>query len=419
MTPRILVYATGPLGECLAGPEIRAIQTARALSADYEVTVMAQRRDACVRGGLRVVPSGRTALVREAARQDAIVSPCLPPYLLALKRLLGVVAIADLYDPHARELVTLDNERHERELRLRSMSLAVGLAGADLVLCASARQREDLVAAARTLRRPSRSPAVDPVVVPFGIPGRTPASHRRPLRAHFPQITANDKVVLWWGTIWRWLDAETAIRAFARIASKRDDVKLVITAGRPPNKNNRRFEATEEARALARDLRLLDRTVLFLDDWIPYDDRHDYLGEADIGLTLHRSSEEASLAARSRYMDYLAAQLPCVLGRGDETAAEFEAAGFATLLDRPDPKLLAETLLALVDDPGTLAAARAAGARLAAERGWSAVGHTLRVAVASALTDRQPEGPASAALLRGTCAYYGRKLADFLSAPVG
>jgi glycosyltransferase involved in cell wall biosynthesis len=278
------------------------------------------------------------------------------------------------------------------------------------VLCASARQREQLISEAVQLG----AGTIDPIVVPFGIPDAPAPSSRRPLREHFPQIADGDTVVFWWGTVWKWLDADTAIRAFAQVAESRPDIKLVITAGRPPNRNNQRFEATEEAARLAAELGVLGRTVLFLEDWIPYDERHDYLREATIGLTLHRSSQEARLAARARYMDYLAAELPCVLGRGDETADEFEAAGFATLLDRAEPDLLAAALLALIDDPARLQRARTAGRQLAAQRRWSAVGRTLRAAIAT-LDDRPGVSARTVpGLVAGTGTYYGRRAVEMV-----
>jgi glycosyltransferase involved in cell wall biosynthesis len=406
---RILVLATGPLNERLAGPEIRALEFAKALSAEYEVTLLAQRREPCERDGIRVIPSSRRRVLAEAARHDAVLSASVPPYLLALKSVLGIAAIADQYDPHELELVT--DEKHDRELQTWAMSKALQLRHADLVLCASTRQRDELIAAAGRYKETANPrPALDPAVVPFGIPDPPEVSPRRPLQARFPQIADSDTVVIWWGTAWRWLDADTVIRAFARIASTRPDVKLVITGGTPPKRNDQRFNATGDAIALARELGVLDRTVLFLDDWIPYHERYDYLREATIGVTLHRSSAEAALAARARYMDYLSAELPCVLGRGDETAADFEAAGFATLLDRPDPDLLASTLLALVNDPTRLARSREAGHRLAAERQWSAVGRTLRAAVAS-----MPR-PSPVGLVGETGTYYGRRVADRLVA---
>ncbi len=410
---RVLIYATGPLGERLAGPEIRALQFAQALSPEFEVTLMAQREDACERDGLPVVPSTRQTLMREALRNDAVLSPCLPPHLLLLKRALGIVAISDKYDPHEVELVQLDGERHERELRLRSLSMAIDLRCADLVLCAAEQQRESLITAARKLGRSGAALTLDPVVVPFGIPDPPPPSGRRPLREHFTQIAPTDTIVLWWGAVWKWLDAQTPIRAFAAIADSRPDVKLVITAGAPPNANNSRFDAVDEARALARELGVLDRSVLFLDEWVPYERRHDYLGEADLGLTLHRSSAEAELAARSRYVDYLSAALPCVLGRGDEMAAEFEAAGFATLVDHRDPDLLAHTILALVDDRARLGAAAAAGERLAAGRRLSTVAQKLRAAVGSAPAQRRSLSRGGMmSLAEGAGSYYAHKLAE-------
>ena len=68
-----------------------------------------------------------------------------------------------------------------------------------------------------------------------------------------------------------------------------------------------------------------------------YERRGEYLQEADLGLTLHRDTEEAPLAARARHMDYLWAGLPCVLGRGDETAQRFASAGFAGLVEPGSP----------------------------------------------------------------------------------
>ncbi len=411
--PRVLVHAAGELGERLVGPEIRALEFAKALDGPYDVTLAAKRAGDGDRDGIRVVPSTRPRMVRELSRHDAIVSSCLPPYLLALAPLHRAVMIADLYDPHEQELATLDDGRErERELRARFAIQALQLRNADVVMCASEHQRLELIRAARSLiTAGARLP--EPRVVPFGIPDTPPASACHPLRRHFPQIADSDTLILWWGSVWRWLDAETVVRAMSQIASVRSDVKLVITAGRPPNKASERlFDTTEDVRALAGELGVLGRNVLFFDQWIPYAERRDYLSDADIGVTLHRHAEEARLAARARYMDYLWAELPCVLGRGDEAAEEFGRAGFATLLDEPDPSAVAAAILGLVEDRGQLERARTAGRALAAERRWSAVGATLRSIVAEALAAPRPAHGASPALIGGTGAYYARQLVD-------
>jgi len=412
---RVLVHAAGELGECLAGPEIRALEFAKALGAEYDVTLAAMRSAGGERDGIRVVPSTRRNLVREARLHDAVLSACLPPYLLAMGALLrGPLTIADLYDPHEQELATLDHGRERtRALHARAAIQALHLRHADVVLCASEPQREELQRSARALR----SPRTDPVVLPFGLPDPPAPSGRRPLHETFPQLGDGDTVVLWWGTPWRWLDAETPIRAFARIANTRPDLKLVITAGKPLNAQaERRYDVSEELRALAGELGVLDRTVLFLDEWIPYEQRFDFLREADIGVTLHRHADEARLAVRSRYMDYLSAELPCVLGRGDETAEELGAAGFATLLEDPGPDELLTALLALADDPGAIAAARAAGHALAAERHWGAVGSRLRGVVSEGFQRQDAPRSPSLASLAGTGAFYTRRLLDRIAA---
>lgn len=414
----VLVHVSGTLGEHLAGPEIRAVEFAKALATEYQVTLAAGDGPDSERDGIRVVASSRRSLVRESTQHDAILSTCLPPYLLALKRTRALIAIADQYDPHELEIATKPQtaRQRDRELRSRAAMQAIQLRCADLVLCAAERQRAQLLSTFGSLLGPGAG-GPDPVVVPFGVPDTLPPSTRRPLHQHFPQLSDGDTLVLWWGSVWRWLDAETAVRAFALMASSRPDLKLVITAGKPPRGRDVRFyDTVEEVRTLAADLGVLGRTVLFFDQWIPYDERHDYLREADIGLTLHRHADEARLAARARYLDYLSAELPCVLGRGDEAAEGFGAAGFATLLDTPDPQTLAATLTSLADDPERRSAARAAGRRLAAQRGWSAVGATLREAVASVSEDRLAPRGAPLSVLGRTCAFYARRIPERLLA---
>lgn len=415
----VLVHVPGALGENLAGPEIRAVEFARALAQDYEVTLAAGEGVDGEHLGIPVVRATRPRLLREAARHDALLSSSLPPFVLASKPVHRFVAITDQYDPHEEEILTKQQSdvQRRRELRTRAAMQALQLTYADVVLCAGERQREQLQSRFANLLGPT-SGRPEPAVIPFGIPDPPAPTGRRPLRERFPQIAAGDTVVLWWGSVWRWLDADTAVRALAALAPFRPDIKLVITAGRAPREGAQRFyNAAEEVRELAAELDVLGRNVLFLDDWIPYEQRHDYLRDADIGLTLHRHGGEARLAVRARYMDYLSAGLPCVLGRGDEAAEEFATAGFATLLADPKPEELAARLLALADDPGTLAAARAAGQRLVERNSWSAVGTRLRSVVAGASAGRATSAHACLALVRQTGAYYARRLPARLVAP--
>ena len=108
----------------------------------------------------------------------------IPPFALALKRWLGVIAVSDQYDPVELELGTLgpggararDTARAARRLQLRS---------ADLVLCAGERQRA-AIESEIALQAGERGPPV--CVVPFGIDEDPAPPGGNPIREEFPQI---------------------------------------------------------------------------------------------------------------------------------------------------------------------------------------------------------------------------------------
>ena len=191
---------SGTLGEHLAGPQIRAVEFAKALRHDYEVTLACSDGADGERDGVRVIAANRPRLLRESASADAILSGSFPPYLLACKPLHRFVAITDQYDPHDHEIATKQqsDRQRDRELRTRAAWQTLQLRYADMVLCASERQRAQLLRSHDSLSG-SRVGAPDPVVVPFGIPDPPPPSSRRPLHEHFPQLADGDTLVLWWG----------------------------------------------------------------------------------------------------------------------------------------------------------------------------------------------------------------------------
>ncbi len=411
---RVLVLIPGRLGPRMGGPEIRAWEFARALAGEHDVTAIVHEPDDREVDGVRLVAWSRGRILREALRHDAIISHCLPPYLMALKAVRPLTAISDQYDPIELELATLpeDDDWARRERRMALGVRRLQLRHADAILCAGDGQRAALLA---ELARAGRAPGTEirPVVVPFGIAPPPAEAAGRPLRERFTQIGEDDRVVLWWGSVWRWFDAPAAVRAMASIRARgREDVKLVITAGRNPHQDTERFAATEEARAVARELGVLDETVLFLDDWVAFERRHEVLLEADLGLTLHRDTPEALLAARARYMDYLWAGLPCVLTRGDDVATMFGARGFARLLGPGDAGAAADAILELLDDPHALTTARDAGSALADELRWPAVTDALRAAMRAAPPARRTGPRETLAVWRATLAYYAGRAGD-------
>jgi hypothetical protein len=283
----------------------------------------------------------------------------------------GGFGIADLYDSVELELATQSG----RDIRLaESRQLAskrMHLRWADLVLSANERQLERARGNAVAARKRGGGP--EHIVIATGVADPPPPASSHALRERFPEIGPEDRVILWWGTVWPWLDADTAIEAIVHLIRRLPSARLVFTAGKHTGAPTERSNVTERARDLARVRGLLGRNVFFIDDWIPYEERHLYLADADVGLTLHHSGAEAEVAARFRYMDYLWAGLPSVLAAGDETGAQFASAGAARLVPPEDASATAAALEALLTDRGTLDAARRACSELADRYRWPRV----------------------------------------------
>ena len=205
---RILVAVQGGAGTKVTGPEIRGWSVARGLAENHEVTVAVHDPPADSRDGLRLIPNRRREVVSEARRHDAFVAPVVPPYLLAALRGSSTVTVADQYDPVWLELsVFTEQPGIARVLKAQRMIRDVQVRFADVIAVAGEAQRrlleQELSAVAYRRTAPPRI-----VTVPFGVPAPPEASTSRPLRLAFPEIGENDPVVLWWGKVWKWFDAE-------------------------------------------------------------------------------------------------------------------------------------------------------------------------------------------------------------------
>lgn len=409
---QVLLLMPGPLGERMSAPEVRGWEMARQLGRRHDVTVAVPSPSATERDGIALLALKRRSVVATARRVDAVVAPGIPPYLFAALADQPTLLVTDLYNPAGVEQADAGSDVASRlglELLRRSDPLQLGFS--DVVLCAVEAQRRVF---AREIAALGRAADREPLlrVVPFGVDDEPPnPSERRPIRERFCSIAEDDVVVLWWGNVWPWFDAETALRAFAELARENPHVKLVITGGRPPRSEAIAMDRTAHARALASDLELLGTCVHFIDDWIPHAERDQYLLEADVGLTLHRDTAEKDVAARGRYMDYLWARLPCVLAAGDELADRFAAEGFAVAVPPGDVSAAAAALRTLIDDEKARSAARARAAPLLEAFRWSAAVMPLLDALDEVAGRRPTRAGLHRQLLARLARVYGYRLA--------
>jgi glycosyltransferase involved in cell wall biosynthesis len=415
---RGLVVIPGPLGDRLSAPEVRGWNIALELARRHDISVAAPGAARTERQEIAVIPSERRQLIAAARDADFVIAPWVPPYLYAALWRKDTLFVADMYNPVDVELANGGHGRPARAL-LGSMRAndRLQLACADLVLCAVQAQARRLSNQIREGRHGLR-PLLR--VVPFGVDNEPPpAPRRQPIRERFPAIRSDDVIVLWWGNVWPWFDFETALRAFREVARSRPHVKLVVTGGRPPREEARALDRTGIARDMAASMGLLGESVHFVDEWVPQTERHEYLQEADVGLTLHRDTPEKELAARGRYMDYLWAGLPCVLGAGDELADRFAAAEFASIAPPGDVDAAASALSRLVDDAELRRRAAAAAENLVPRLRWSAAVEPLLDALDDLAGSKTVRAGARSRLVVRLADFYARRAAHKATAAVG
>jgi len=367
---RVLLISNSAIGPRMSGPGIRYWELARALrsGAGLDVTL------ATVPG----VPAGRwrshgDAPVRlhaardeadlraQALQADVFVAPgaviSLYPSLARVETPLAL----DLYIP-----LSLEELQRTRSEALAEQALVFeGLRGsvsnqllrADFILCASDKQRDYWLGALSALGRVNPyTHADDPTlrklidVVPFGLPSHPPKHKRQVLKGVVPGIGADDKVLLWGGGLWDWLDTSTLLQAMARLAGNRSDIKLFFMGVQHRNPQEAQRRGTLTTLSLADELGLAGRSVFF-NDWVPYEERGDYLLEADVGVSLHRDHLESRFSFRTRFLDNLWAGLPLIATRGDVLSHEVERRGLGRVVVPGDVDGLVEAILDMVDAP--------------------------------------------------------------------
>lgn len=338
---------------------IRIVGIARELARELDVTLMA----ASVQGdlGVRVIEA-RSPTPGDVVGYDAVVAqPLNVAAMRALARARCQV-VYDLFVPVRIERLTGAFVGMTRAERLfvdqAEAAQRYALRTANAVVCPTEAQRDFWLGALADLGRLTAAGAnADPTlrdlvdVVPTGLPAQPPERGQR-ADPRLPGVEPGDRVLLWAGAIWDWLDPLTVIRATAIVAARRQDVKLVFHGGRRPHV--RPTTMYQRAIGLARELGLLDRSVFFHDGWVPYDERGAHLLEAEVGVCAHLDTIEPRFAFRTRLLDHIWAGLPTVTTRGDVLGdligaeglgeavavgdAEAHAAAIERVLDGPPPR---------------------------------------------------------------------------------
>lgn len=344
----------------MAGPGIRYWELARVLGRHFRITLAVPRETDLSSGDVQLwtYEPGQWDSLAPAVEQASVILLCGDTLAsFPMLEQVEIPLIVDGYDPHPLETLEMfagapdQEQRHRERERILQMQCRAG----DFFICASERQRDwwlGLLEAAGRVnvhthgQDPSLRRLVD--IVPFGLPSSPPRHTHQVLKGVWPGIKPEDKVILWGGGLWQWLDPLTAIRAIDRVRERRADVKLIFPGTQHPNAGVPDMPMFQAAIRLTKELGLLNQHV-FLGNWVAYEEWPAYLLEADVGLSLHFDTLETQLAFRSRVLDYIWAGLPMVVTKGD-TASELVASyELGAVVNYESVQDVAQAILTLLD----------------------------------------------------------------------
>ncbi|TQL48649.1 glycosyl transferase family 1 [Homoserinimonas aerilata] len=380
----VLVVTADSLSTRMAGPAIRAFEMAKQLSKVADVRLVSTTYAALEHPDFEIIDATAGGLVSSVNWSDVIV---FQGHLLAsfpwIKETDKII-VADIYDPMHLEQLEQGKDLGEKE-RLAGSIDVVGVLNdqiqrADYMLCASDKQRDFWLGQLAAMGRvnpvnydhdPSLRKLLD--VAPFGLDDTAPVQRRHAIKGAIPGIGMDDKVILWGGGIYNWFDPLTLVKAVAALAERHPNVRLFFLGGQHPNPAVPKMRMAFEAQQLAERLGLLNKIVFFNEGWVPYEERADFLLDADLGVSTHLDHLETAFSFRTRILDYLWASLPIVSTEGDTFAELIAAHRLGQVVPAENVAALERALEEVLFDEAGHAATRARVAEFAESMRWPIV----------------------------------------------
>jgi len=189
-------------------------------------------------------------------------------------------------------------------------------------------------------------------IVPFGI-------HDTPALASYDPykklgIKDKDFKVLWFGGLYPWFRIEELLGAILEL-SKRKDIKFIFVGGKNPfNPSPDFFKQYEKAVSFAKEHRLTNNTVYFV-DWVDFDDRVNWYKNTDLVISLNNPGDENQFSWRTRVMDYVWGELAMLTNGGDPLSEDLVAAKAAVRLSELSAAAIVQSIEILHKDRPELA----------------------------------------------------------------
>ena len=328
---RVLLISHDVISTNMAGPGIRSLELARVLSEEFDLVLATPNDCQLEENGIRIHPYryGNWEMIKGAFEQiDVIFATGFTLHEFPLIRDLEIPIVIDLFDPFPLENLCIfeDADLDKKQVvHLTDAAIVDKMCHrGDFFICANARQRDWWLGVLQGKGRINfatvhNNPSLKDLIaeVPFGLPTRPFQKNGPGPKEQLPGVSPDDKLILWGGGLWNWLDPLTLIQAMPSILAQEPRAKLLFPGTRHPNSAVPRMKRIDETIALAEQLGLREQAVFF-GDWVPYEEWTNYLADADVAVSLHFDTLETQFSAvRSRVLSYIWASLPMVVTEGD------------------------------------------------------------------------------------------------------
>jgi glycosyltransferase involved in cell wall biosynthesis len=359
--PVVLILCSDDLGASMAGPAIRSVELARALMPAVEPVIAAHRVDPDAELPCPSTTVSTESLSALLADVDAVVihGPVTDWYPEVLRSEVPIAV--DLYDP--MHLETLQRVDAGAELPYVLNLVIDQLRRGDFFFCASERQRDYWLGMLSSLGRitpeayaedPDLRSLID--VVPYGISAEAPVRVGPGPRESVDGIGPDDVLLVWNGGLWDWFDTATFLRALAQVRDELPMLRAYFMGVLRPG-SRELAPAALKVMALADELGLTG-TVVFFNDWTPFDRRQDVYLDATAIVSLHHAHLESRFSFRTRLLDALWGRVPILCTSGDVVAGIVEELQLGITVPPGDIDAVAQAFRDIVADPALLERAR-------------------------------------------------------------
>lgn len=348
----------------MAGGAIRSWEFANILAKNHQVVLISPEKSEIQSQYFEMIALNDPQFKKSFKDAHILITQRLTFFHAYLAKLNGVKIIIDAYVPGPLEVLEHFKADPMTECQKKVCgeitNIIFNFKMADGIICASEKQRmlwlgfllaQKLIKSSEYNQDASLRNFL--TIVPFGLSSVNPQKRGKGLKEKLG-LKDGDKVILWGGGIWNWFDPLSLIKAMKIVNNSQCDVKLVFMGVKPPDPTLPMTSMALQSKQLARELNLINDCVFFNEEWVPYNERENFLLDADIGASIHFDHLETEFSFRTRILDYLWAELPILTTKGDSFADLVEKHRLGIVVSYNDVEAIAGAILQLVNDPNQL-----------------------------------------------------------------